>query len=83
MCGINGIFAYAESAPPVDEAELLRTREHMIKRGPDGAGLWITACDPSGKPYTETGQLQGGMNLTFDPAGQAGFYLCGHFITKT
>jgi len=31
MCGINGIFAYGESAPPVDEAELLRTREHMIK----------------------------------------------------
>ncbi len=43
MCGINGIFAYGESAPPVDEAELLRTREHMIKRGPDGAGLWMSA----------------------------------------
>jgi asparagine synthase (glutamine-hydrolysing) len=42
MCGINGIFAYGDAAPPVDEAELLRTREHMIKRGPDGAGLWIS-----------------------------------------
>ncbi|MCC6212392.1 MAG: asparagine synthase (glutamine-hydrolyzing) [Burkholderiales bacterium] len=42
MCGINGIFAYADAAPPVDEAELLRTREHMVKRGPDGAGLWIS-----------------------------------------
>jgi asparagine synthase (glutamine-hydrolysing) len=42
MCGINGIFAYGDSAPPVDEAELLRTREHMAKRGPDGAGSWIS-----------------------------------------
>ncbi|MCC6212803.1 MAG: asparagine synthase (glutamine-hydrolyzing) [Burkholderiales bacterium] len=42
MCGINGIFAYADAARPVDEAELLRTREHMAKRGPDGAGLWIS-----------------------------------------
>src|SRR5437762_9405576 len=41
MCGINGILAYGESAPPVDEAELLRTRDHMAKRGPDGAGHWI------------------------------------------
>jgi len=42
MCGIAGIYAYRESAPPVDEQELLRIREHMIKRGPDGAGLWIS-----------------------------------------
>jgi asparagine synthase (glutamine-hydrolysing) len=43
VCGVNGIFAYHEDAPPVDEAELLRTREHMAKRGPDSAGLWISA----------------------------------------
>jgi asparagine synthase (glutamine-hydrolysing) len=42
MCGLNGILAYADNAPPVDQGELLRTREHMIKRGPDGAGLWIS-----------------------------------------
>ena len=42
MCGIAGIFAYCESAPPVDEQELLRIREAMIHRGPDGAGLWIS-----------------------------------------
>lgn len=41
MCGIAGIFGYADSAPPVDREELLRIREAMIKRGPDGAGLWI------------------------------------------
>jgi asparagine synthase (glutamine-hydrolysing) len=42
MCGIAGIFAYRESAPPVDREELLRIREAMIARGPDGAGLWIS-----------------------------------------
>src|SRR5262245_7174121 len=41
MCGINGIFAYGDSAPPVDEAELTRTREHMAGRAPDGASAWI------------------------------------------
>ena len=43
MCGIAGIFAYRESAPPVDADELLRIREHMIARGPDDAGTWISA----------------------------------------
>jgi asparagine synthase (glutamine-hydrolysing) len=42
MCGINGIFAYADGAPPVEESELLRVRESMAKRGPDGAGLWMS-----------------------------------------
>jgi len=43
MCGIAGIFAYGDAAPPVDQAELLRIREAMVKRGPDGAGLWLSA----------------------------------------
>ena len=43
MCGIAGIYAYRASAPPVDRDELLLIREHMIRRGPDGAGLWIAA----------------------------------------
>jgi asparagine synthase (glutamine-hydrolysing) len=42
MCGIAGIFAYGDSAPPVDSQELLKTREAMARRGPDGAGLWIS-----------------------------------------
>lgn len=41
MCGINGIFAYHYAANPVDRAEILRTRDHMRSRGPDGSGLWI------------------------------------------
>lgn len=43
MCGINGIFAYASTAKAVDRDELLRSREHMVARGPDGAGEWISA----------------------------------------
>lgn len=40
MCGINGIFAYAPHAPAVDEGEVLRTRDTMASRGPDGVGIW-------------------------------------------
>jgi asparagine synthase (glutamine-hydrolysing) len=42
MCGINGIVRLGDAAPPIDRDELLRTREAMISRGPDGAGLWIS-----------------------------------------
>ena len=41
MCGINGILRLTGSAPPVDRDELLRTRDAMTSRGPDGAGAWI------------------------------------------
>lgn len=43
MCGIAGIYAYREDSPAVDADELLRVRDQMIKRGPDGAGLWVDA----------------------------------------
>ena len=42
MCGINGIFAYHLAANPIDRAELVRTRDHMAARGPDGKGEWIS-----------------------------------------
>jgi asparagine synthase (glutamine-hydrolysing) len=40
MCGINGIYAFHPSAGSPAEAEVLRTRDAMHKRGPDGFGLW-------------------------------------------
>ncbi len=40
MCGINGIFAYHSAAPAPDASELLRTRDAMRRRGPDGSGAW-------------------------------------------
>ena len=42
MCGIAAIFAYGESAPPVDRAEVIRMREQMLARGPDGEGEWFS-----------------------------------------
>ncbi len=42
MCGINGIVRLSDAAPPMDRDELLRTRDAMTSRGPDGAGLWIS-----------------------------------------
>jgi asparagine synthase (glutamine-hydrolysing) len=43
MCGINGIVAYHYTANGIDRAELVRTRDHMAARGPDGMGAWIDA----------------------------------------
>ena len=43
MCGIAGIYAYRSSARSVDRNELVRIREHMASRGPDGKGEWYSA----------------------------------------
>src|SRR6266851_9364015 len=43
MCGIAAVFAYGEAAPPVDRAEVLRMRERMYSRGPDGEGEWFSS----------------------------------------
>lgn len=40
MCGINGIYAFHASASVPSEAELMATRDHMFRRGPDGVGAW-------------------------------------------
>ena len=42
MSGLAGIFSYRDDAPFVDGEDLLRMREAMATRGPDGAGLWIS-----------------------------------------
>jgi asparagine synthase (glutamine-hydrolysing) len=42
MCGLTAIFSYGDGAALVDEAELLRIREAMVPRGPDGAGSWLS-----------------------------------------
>ena len=43
MCAINGIFAYHYAAPAVNCREVMRTRDHMAARGPDGCGAWFAA----------------------------------------
>jgi asparagine synthase (glutamine-hydrolysing) len=42
MCGIAAVFAYGESAPPVDRDEVRTMRERMYSRGPDGDGEWFS-----------------------------------------
>ena len=43
MCGIAGIYAYRSTARSVDRDELVRIRDHMASRGPDGNGDWYSA----------------------------------------
>ncbi|MBS1722247.1 MAG: asparagine synthase (glutamine-hydrolyzing) [Armatimonadetes bacterium] len=43
MCGIVGIFTYGRGSGVVDDNALLRARDAMVPRGPDGAGCWIGA----------------------------------------
>jgi len=43
MCGIAGIYAYHSSARSVDRDELVRMRDYMASRGPDGSGEWYSA----------------------------------------
>ncbi len=42
MCGINGILRLRPAAPPIEPAELLRTRDAMALRGPDGEGAYFS-----------------------------------------
>lgn len=41
MCGITGIYAF-DSAGGVDEAVLIRMRDTMVHRGPDGGGQYVS-----------------------------------------
>ncbi|MCA1798683.1 MAG: asparagine synthase (glutamine-hydrolyzing) [Xanthomonadaceae bacterium] len=43
MCGIAGIVRLEPGAPPVDRARLTRMRDALAHRGPDDAGLEVTA----------------------------------------
>jgi asparagine synthase (glutamine-hydrolysing) len=48
VCGINGILRLSAAAEAVSRAELLRSRDYMASRGPDGAGAWIAATGDAG-----------------------------------
>ncbi len=63
MCGINGILRLRPDAPPIDREELLRTREAMTARGPDGAGAWTS---PDGRAALASRRL---AILDLSPAG--------------
>jgi len=63
MCGINGILRLHPDAPPIERDEVLRTRDAMTSRGPDGAGLWIA---PDGRAALASRRL---AILDLSPAG--------------
>jgi len=42
MCGIVGAVQWSQSAAPLDEATLIRMRDTLSHRGPDGAGIWMS-----------------------------------------
>jgi asparagine synthase (glutamine-hydrolysing) len=48
MCGIAGIYAYLDVAPPVDRGELGRMNARMAARGPDGSGDWLSVDGRTG-----------------------------------
>ena len=43
MCGICGIALPDKVLTTVDESELIRMRDTMVHRGPDGAGIFVDA----------------------------------------
>src|SRR2546428_13624743 len=46
MWGIRGMRRLPPDARPPEPAELIRTRDAMATRGPDGVGAWISpGCD--------------------------------------
>ena len=43
MCGINGALVFPDSSFEITEPYLVRMRDTMSHRGPDGAGTWISS----------------------------------------
>lgn len=41
MCGLVGALSFDQSAFRVSEPYLIRMRDSLAHRGPDGAGVWI------------------------------------------
>ena len=79
MCGIAGVFAYRDGSPVVDRGELLRARDAMRARGPDGAGLWVSddrriglahrrlaIIDPSPEGAQPMATSDGRLHITFN-----------------
>lgn len=75
MCGIAAIFAYAPDAPSVDRLELLGIRDHMARRGPDGAGVWIAPDQRTGLAHRRLSIIDtseaGGQPMSLGEGGLA------------
>ncbi|MCE2885059.1 MAG: asparagine synthase (glutamine-hydrolyzing) [Planctomycetaceae bacterium] len=74
MCGLNGIISYRAGAEPVDPDELVRTRDAMIARGPDGCGSWISDDRAIGLAHRRLSIIdlsEGGAQPMHDPESGA------------
>jgi asparagine synthase (glutamine-hydrolysing) len=70
MCGISGIFNYLNSNQIVDTYELLRIRDYMFNRGPDGVGLWVSDNNKVGFAHSRLSVIDlssGGAQPMVDP----------------
>ena len=79
MCGIAAIFSYRDGQP-VAESELLTIRDRMTSRGPDGAGLWISADRSVGLAHRRLAILDlspSGAQPMFDETGTFGISFNG------
>jgi hypothetical protein len=75
MCGINGVFSFDSSAPPVDRDSLIRTRDLMAARGPDGAGEWSSSDGRGAFGHRRLAII--------DPTPDGGTFLLGFEKTET
>ncbi|MGQ0743220.1 MAG: asparagine synthase (glutamine-hydrolyzing) [Acidimicrobiales bacterium] len=48
MCGINGLFAIEGSGNEITVEELVRARDTLSHRGPDGQGVWLSSTQRVG-----------------------------------
>src|SRR5437867_9854711 len=79
MCGLAAIFSYRDG-PPVDESELLKIRDRMISRGPDGAGTWISEDRRIGLAHRRLAIVDlspSGAQPMFDDTGMLGISFNG------
>ena len=42
MCGFSALYSYSMIAPPIEQDELESMNNAMIRRGPDGEGVWLS-----------------------------------------
>lgn len=75
MCGFNGIFAYNHSANQPGRNELLVSRDHMTKRGPDAAGEWWNVDRRVGLGHRRLSILD-----LSDRASQPMESICGRYV---
>jgi len=74
MCGIAAILAGTDASRPVDPEELLRMRERMVARGPDGAGSWLSESGKVGLAHRRLAILD------LSPAGSQPMHShCGRY----